>query len=273
MAKQLLFGTAGIPISCNGNVLDAMQTLNELELNAMELEFVRGVNMKKELAQKLKIVAEKNNIALTVHAPYYINLNTLDKRKFLASKKRIIDSAVMGGIAGAKSVAIHAAYFMKMDEKIVLQKLVSAFNEILQDLKNCKIFLSPETGGKLSQFGSLEQHLELAQEVNGLKFCIDFAHLHARGNGCLKEKKDFDHLLQEIEKVDKNFLKEMHIHCSGINYSPKGEKNHLILKESDFNYKALMESLKEFDVSGILICESPNLEEDSLLMKKYYDSL
>ncbi len=275
MSSKISFGTAGIPLSCNGSAIDAMETLNRLKLNAMEIEFVHGVHMKKDSAIELKKAAEKNNISLTVHAPYYINLNAREKEKVEASKKRILDSAIMGSFAGAKSVAIHAAYFMGQPNEIVEKKLEPIFKEIIAELdeKKVEISLAPETSGKKVQFGSLEEHLQLASAVKGLRLCIDFSHLHARENGIMKSKKDLEKIFEIVEKYDKKFLQGLHMHCSGIAYSIKGEKNHLPLKESDFKYRELMECLKEFSVSGILICESPNLEEDAILLKKTFESI
>jgi len=275
MASKILFGTAGIPLSCNGTAIDAMETLNKLKLDAMEIEFVHGVHMKKDYATELKKSAEKNAIALTVHAPYYINLNAREKEKIEASKKRIIDSATIGSFAGAKSVAIHAAYFMGQENSIVEKKLEPIFQELVAELdeKNIEISLAPETSGKKVQFGSLEEHLQLASAVKGLRLCIDFSHLHAREKGAMKSKKDFEKIFETVEKSDKKFLQGLHMHCSGIAYSAKGEKNHLPLKESDFRYNELMQCLKEFNVSGILICESPNLEEDAILLKKTFENI
>jgi len=104
--------------------------------------------------------------------------------------------------------------------------------------------------------------------------CIDFSHLHARSNGKYNTYEEFRGILERSEKVlGKSFLKNMHCHVSGIAYSEKGEQKHLILKESDFNYKELLRALKEFNCAGVVVCESPNIETDALLLKKTYEGL
>jgi len=101
--------------------------------------------------------------------------------------------------------------------------------------------------------------------------CVDFSHLHARSNGKVNNLKEFSNILGLIEKkLGKEALNNMHIHVAGIAYGAKGEKHHLNLKESDFKYKELLKALKEFKCKGVLISESPNIEDDSLLMKKFY---
>ena len=104
--------------------------------------------------------------------------------------------------------------------------------------------------------------------------CIDFAHLHARSGGKYNTSLEFKEILEKVEKMlGKEGLQNMHIHMSGIAYSEKGEKNHLILKESDFNYKDLLKVWKEFKIKGVVINESPNIEVDALLMKKTFEGI
>ena len=137
-----------------------------------------------------------------------------------------------------------------------------------------KIWLRPETTGKGTQWGDLNETLKMAEEIEGVLPCIDFSHLHSRSVGGFNSYAEFKTQLQEVERVlGKTGLQNMHIHLSGINYGPKGERNHLNLKESDMNYKDLLKVLKEFKVKGALICESPNIEEDALLLKKTYKKI
>ena len=104
--------------------------------------------------------------------------------------------------------------------------------------------------------------------------CIDFAHLHARSNGKFNTENEFNEILIKYEKeLGKIALENMHIHLSGINYGEKGEKNHLILENSDMNYKDLLKVLKEFKCKGVIVCESPNVEQDALLLKKIYSNI
>ena len=270
---EIKIGTAGIPGSTKkAGTAAGIERVRELGLDAMEIEFVRGVYMKPEQAKEIKKVAEKNNIALTVHAPYYINLNSPEPEKIHASMARIVRSAKIGAIAGAKSVTFHPAYYMKKDPKEVYQIVKENLIKIKAELKRAKtkIIISPEITGKHSAFGNLDELLQLAKELK-IGICIDFAHLHARTNGKLNSKKEFDQIFSKVKKVlGSKALQNMHMHVSGINYTEKGERNHLMLQNSDFKIKALVESMKHFNVGGILICESPNPEEDALYIKSLF---
>jgi len=275
--SPILFGTAGIPISSRKqDTLSGIERVKELSLQAMELEFVHGVRMKQQQAMEVKRAAEKNGIVLSVHAPYYINLNAVEREKREASRQRIIDSAIIGHTAGAKAVCFHAAYFQGMPRTRVFEGVKKELEKIIEETEKqeiaCKI--KPETTGKPTQFGSLTELLEIYNETD-LQPYIDFAHLHARENGRFKEREDVKKAFEEIEKTEKKLLKELNIHMSGINYGEKGEKNHLTLEEkaNDFNYKWVLECLKEFDCKGTVICESPNIELDAMLMKKVFESI
>jgi deoxyribonuclease-4 len=125
----------------------------------------------------------------------------------------------------------------------------------------------------MTQLGSLAETIKLSQDVEQVLPCVDFAHLHAR-TGKMNSYDEFCGILAEVEKgLGKKALSEMHIHMSGINYGPKGERNHLELAESDFKYKELMRAFKDFKIKGVVVSESPNIEQDALLMKKTYEAL
>ncbi len=273
---KLHFGTAGIPVSAkNTDTMGGIGKVRELGLGAMELEFVRSINISREKAPDVKKTAQKEGIVLTCHAPYYINLNSLEKAKLEASKKRILHSARIANLCGAYSVCFHPGFYMKMESQKVYDKIKSGLKEIVSILRSegNKIWVRPELTGKPTQFGSLEELVKMSGELERVLPCIDFSHLHAR-TGKFNTHKEFSLTLETIEKgVGREGLNNMHIHVSGINYGPKGERNHLNLKESDLNYKDLMKVFKEFRIKGVVISESPNIEEDALLMKKTYDNL
>lgn len=273
--RKVLFGTAGIPMCCEGDTAEGIATVKRIGLDAMELEFTHSVNMKEPMAEHVRKTAIEQGVVLTVHGPYYINLASHEKQKIHQSERRIIESARIGAIAGAESVTFHPAFYGKRTVEETTKMVEHSLIEILALLrdKRIKTIIAPETTGKISQFGTIEELLELCRRVDGLKLCVDFCHLHARGNGCLKKKEDFIRELEKIEKFDSRLLERLHMQTSGVAYTEKGERAHLPLEESDFNYKALMEALKEMNVGGILICESPNIETDALKMKKYYESL
>jgi len=139
------------------------------------------------------------------------------------------------------------------------------------DDEGVDLWLRPETTGKQSQFAGLKELLKISSEIQGVMPVVDFAHLHARTGGKENTTEEFRQTLLSVEKfLGKEGLKNMHIHLSGINYTEKGERNHLVLEESDMNYKDLLKVWKEFKIAGVVICESPNIEDDAMLLKKTF---
>jgi deoxyribonuclease-4 len=278
MAARILFGTAGIPLSTSKpGTVNGIERVKELGLEAMELEFVHGVNLKKETAEEARKTAEKNGISLSVHGPYYINLNSLEKEKQKASMQRVFESAKAGNWCGAHAITFHPAYIQGRPRGEVAKTVQKNLEEILERMKKEKIAcsLKPETTGKPTAYGSLEELLELHSRLPETQPYVDFSHVHARDNGRFKTKEDVQKAFETIEKNDSKLLKELNMHMSGIEFSPKGEKNHLELqdKKNTFPYQWVLESLKEFAVSGTVICESPNIEKDALLMQRYFHQL
>lgn len=275
--KELLFGTAGIPIvSKDRSTEGGIREIKRLGLSSMEIEFVRGVRMTESKAKEVNKVAKDLKIALTVHGPYFINLNSKEEDKLEASKQRILDSCRIGYIAGAKSVTFHAAYYGGDDPKVVYERVKEYLTDIAKILEDegISIDIRPETTGKLSQFGSLDEVISLSKEIPSVKPCIDFAHIYGREMGKYNTYDEFMEILDKVEgNLGKEALKDMHIHVSGMDYGPKGEKKHLTLDESAFKYKDLLKALKDRECAGFLISESPILEEDALLMKDIYEKL
>ena len=274
---RLRFGTAGIPLSTEKrSTVDGIKRVRELGLDAMELEFVRGVNMKPELAKKVKYVAKKHDVLLTAHAPYYINLNAAEKAKVEASKNRIIQSAERLYQAGGWSVVFHAGYYLKQPPESVYQRILEALRDIEKRLmdKGIKVWIRPELTGKPTQFGDLKEIVKLSEELEMVLPTIDFAHAHARNKGKCNSVEEWREMLAFMEdKLGREALDNMHIHMSGIDYTDKGEKRHLPLQESDMKWEDLLRVLKEFKVKGVVISESPNIEDDALLMKKKYEEV
>ncbi len=273
--EKLLFGTAGIPISAKGSSTeDGIAAVKEIGLDAMELEFVRRINLTKYRAPNVKKAAEKNNIVLTCHAPYFINLNSHEKKKLTDSIERILNSARIANLCGAWSVVFHAGFYQTHTKEETYKRIRSAIKGISATLKRegNKMWVRPETTGKESQFGNIDEILELSAEFDNVMPCIDFAHFHARTNGKYNTYKEFCSIMESVEKkLGKKGLENMHAHLTGIEYTPKGERRHLTLQESDFKYEELLKAIKDFKVKGVIISESPNIESDALLAKKIYN--
>lgn len=270
--ENLFFGTAGIPICIKGKgIISGIIEVRNLNLDALELEFVRGVNMNVETAKIVREISKKNKILLTAHAPYYINLNSDDEKKINDSINRVLQTAKILNECGGYSTVFHAGYYGKNEN--VYERIKQALKKIVKNLQeeNNKVWIRVETTGKISQFGSIDEVVKISMEVEQVMPCIDFSHIHARTNGKFNSEEEFEYILEQVEKIGKQALKNLHIHVSGIEYSEKGERRHLNLEESDLNYEVLIKTLKKFNVKGVVISESPNIERDAILMKKIYE--
>lgn len=269
---KLRFGTAGIPVSTKGDTTQGIKDIRKLGLDCFELEFVRQINIKKEKTPEIKKIAKENDIVITCHSPYFINLNSEEKKKYYASIGYIKNSAIITSLCGGWSVCFHSGYYQGQDPKKVYKKIKEGIKTIVKEVKKYdeNIWIRPEISGKPTQFGDLKELIKLSQEIDQVMPCIDFSHMMARSLGAFNTKPEFQKILIELEKLGENALNNMHIHISGIEYTNKGEKNHLLLKESKFNYKDLLKVLKEFKCKGVVICESPNIEKDALLLQQTY---
>jgi len=255
------FGPAGL-----GPVKDAIANLkmfNELGLRACEIAFTYSVYIKEKDVPAIARAAKKFGIELSIHAQYWINLNSQDKDKVEKSKKRILDCCKIGEMLGAKKVVFHPGYYGGDNKEKAYGKIK---NEIL-DLQGVikknkwKIELAPETTGKVNVFGSTDEILNLVRDT-GCSFTIDFAHLLARSNG----KMSFGKMISGFEKFDK-----LHCHFSGIEYSSKGEKRHKLTDEKEL--KELLRILVRSGKEIVLINESPDPIGDSVLGIKILQGL
>jgi deoxyribonuclease-4 len=242
---DIKFGPAGL-----GSVNDAIETLenyHKLGLRACEIAFTYGIYIKSiKDAREIGKVAKNLGIDLSIHAPYWINLNSNEKIKIEASKKRIIDCCKIGEELGAKVVVFHAGFFGKMNKEESYQNIKNAILDILNEIKKnkLKIKIAPETMGKINVFGSIDEISRLAQET-GCSFTIDFAHILAR------YKQDmFDEVIEKFPQ------KNWHCHFSGIEYNEKGERRHIDTNDSD--WEKLLKILIKLDKNITIINESPD---------------
>jgi len=273
---QLVFGTAGIPHSSQSDTtIDGIKRIAELGLGCMEMEFVRGVKMNEAGARLVAEVSSGEGVKLSAHAPFYINFNAHEPAKLIASQQRLLKTAQIASLCGAQSAVFHTAFFLGDPPDKAYITIKKTIAEVLDQLKqkNIRIQLRPEVMGKHSQFGTVEEVIKLCSELEGLAPCIDFSHWHA-STGANNSYSEFVSILQQVETgLGRTALDDMHIHCSGIKYGAKGEIKHLNLEESDFQYAELIKALRDYEVKGLLICESPNLEEDALLLQQTYNEL
>ena len=271
----LLFGTGGSPHSAKSSSIAGIERIAELQLSCMEIEFVQGVRMSGESAILVGETAAKASIKLSAHAPYFINFNAREPEKIRASQNRLLQTARIASLCHAESIVFHAAFYLGDPPEKAYTTVKKYLEEVISQLRreNNRVWIRPEIMGKLSQFGTIEEVLNLSTKLEGVAPCLDFAHWHAR-SGKFNSYQEFASILEQVEQqLGRAALDNMHIHVSGIAYSKKGEIKHLNLKESDFQYAELLKALKDYDAKGIVICESPNLEEDALLLQATYNAL
>ncbi len=274
---RLNFLTAGMPLSTGkGSYKRAFEVLKEMDLDGMELEFVHGVRMNDATRKLVADAVKQNNFYLTAHGPFYINLNSKEDDKVDASVQRIIETALAAKDTGAFSITYHAAFYMGQDKDIVFEKVKKQTEKIIEivEKEDIKTWIRPETTGKPTQWGDLDEIIKLSKEFKQVLPCIDFSHLHARTGGLENTYDEFCKTLEKLaSELGEYALHNFHGHLAGIEYTAKGERFHLNLEDSDMNYKELLKAMKTFGVKGVLTCESPNIEEDTKLLKDYYMSI
>lgn len=260
MVNTLKVGPSGL-----GGISEAVSNLEyykSLGISACEIAFTYGAYIKtKKQAEPIKQAAEKLKISLSIHAPYWINLNSEDKEKIEQSKKRILRSLEVGTWLGATHIVFHAGYYGKLSKPETYENIKKQILEIQEEIKKNKYTpkLAPEVMGKINVFGSIEEISKLSKETK-TGACIDVAHILAR----YKENK-----FSETWKAF-NHLKEFHIHFSGIEYTEKGEKNHKRPTEKEITN--LLKNLPK-NKPITIISESPSPVEDTILTLDKYTKL
>jgi deoxyribonuclease-4 len=258
---MIRIGIAGIPHSAKGKGTEAgIVCLHDLGLDAMEIQFGRNVYMTTEAAAASAVVAKKENVSLSVHAPYYINLTSKNEQTREKSKEWIRKSAIVASALGASVVTIHAA------REELPDVVVTSFRDIVEELKTegIAVPLGLETMGDTGEFGSLDDVLEVVRKVPGTGVVIDFAHIYSRTNGGLKSLPDFEEVFDRVDKVTKGGY---HIHFSGIEHKGSREVRHLPLGEGGPDLELFARALAGRKKDATVICESPLLEKDALKLK------
>jgi deoxyribonuclease IV len=276
MSRSFRFGTVGAPLSTPkkpGGSVGAMQRLRELDLDALELGWVNSVRVSEATCEAIQKMAQEQSVCVSVHAPYFINLNA-DAEEWPKSRKRLMDAAHYGYLAGATDIVFHPGSYFKAAPEEVLPLAVERLDACLQELRQAgnPVILRPETMGKQAMLGSLEDTLVMSSAIPGVEPCLDFAHLHARaGDGSMNTFAEWVEVLQKYEQaLGREALQRLHIHLSGIEYGEKGERSHLPLEAADFDLRALFQALKEFNCQGRILCESPAMEDDALKMQQLW---
>ena len=271
------FGTVGTPLSApkTGGSAAGVARIRELNLSALELAWVRGTtNIGDEVCARIRAAGEASNVALSVHATYFFNLNAATEEMWQAGRERLLQAARLGFKAGATDIIFHPGSYMKQDPVLAYAVARDRLAGIADQLVKEKIHvtLRPETLGKSAMLGTLEECIAWSREIENVLPCVDFAHLHARpGDGSFNSYAEFSAALQLIDiGLGERGLKRMHVHFSGIAYGPKGEKHHLVLEESDIKYKEFFKALADHGAQGRVLSETPNMEEGAIVMQNTY---
>ncbi len=273
------FGTVGTPLSAPKNEGSAggVRRIRELNLDALELAWVRGTtHITPEACARVRSAAEECDVAISVHATYFFNLNTQDDEMWQAGRERLLRAARLGTLAGATDVIFHPGSYMKRSTEEAFRVATERLAEIAETVRREQpsIMLRPETMGKQALLGTLDETIEWSRRFENVLPCVDFAHLHARpGDGSFNSYAEFAAALQHIKDgLGNRALQRMHIHLSGIAYTQRGEKNHLNLDESDLHYKDLLRALADFGAAGRILSETPNMEEGAIIMQNAFGS-
>ena len=248
-------------------------------LNAFEYSFGRGISLSPESAERIGAEARKYGIAVSVHAPYYVNLSNPDPEKREHSLQYIIDSAFLAAKMGADRVVVHPGSQMKMERKTALENCAAGLREALSRLEEAGLSsgrLCPECMGRPAQIGSFEETLAFCAADERLIPCVDFAHVHALGQGCLNSTADFAYLLDRMEQtLGAERAKDMHIHFSAIEYTAGGERRHRTFADTEFGprFEHLAPLLKARGYAPRVICECRGtMAEDAAAMMRIYQN-
>lgn len=267
---EIRLGPAGIPTITNGGTEQGILDVAKLGLNAFEVEFVRGVHMSAETAKRIGKTARENNVFLSIHAPYFINLCQTDNEKLKKSKKWILDSLDCGRLMEAKLIVFHPGAYGKLTKEEAFENAKSVLEDINKYSGECKIGL--ETVGKAGQFGNLDENIKLAKLVKNVVPVVDFAHIYARNRGEI----DYSDVLDKWTLFHTGLY---HSHFSCIEFTPTkdcsggNEKRHLPISANKPAFEPLAKEIIKRKMNITIISESPLLEQDSLVMKKIFGKL
>ena len=257
--------------------LQVPQYIEIMGLDAFEYQCGRGVNIGLEKAQKLGELAKEKNIALSLHAPYYISMSSVEKEKRDNSINYILASARAVNAMGGERIVVHTGSCGKISREQALDYALDTMKNAISALDAeglSHIRVCPETMGKINQLGTLDEVLSLCELDERLLPCIDFGHLNARTLGGLKTMADFEEIFEQIEnRLGASRLKEFHSHFSKIEYTTGGEKKHLTFDDEIFgpDYEPVMEIIARKNLAPTIICESAGTQaEDAKTMKDTY---
>ena len=276
--KNLFFMKGRADKLRKGKRFEIPEYLSDLGLNAYEFSAGRMANFSDSpIYEQFRENSKKYNVAISIHAPYYISLTSENPEIYKKSIERLAKTYAWAVWLNAKRIVVHPGTYGKSKiKRNLLQMIIDGINsgiELSKDLyptlkeKFKEICLCPETMGKLGQIGTTEQIIEICNEVGTDKArpCIDFGHLYARNIGKKTGKILYNQAFEKIENnLGKEIVENLHIHYSKIEYTGKGEKMHHTNDSSwGPNIDSLFKIIKEQGYKPTIINESPDLELDA----------
>jgi deoxyribonuclease-4 len=278
MSERTRFGPAGVPPMfrlLGAATLDTPRLLHEEGLDAFEYQAVRWgpkPQIKESDARKLGEEARKNDVKLSMHGSYFINLSGA-KEVVAASKRRLIACAIGADWMDAYTLVFHIGFYGKFEKEYALKTCITALKEVSAEMKalGLKVKLGPETMGRKFQVGSIDEIITINKEVEGTQLVIDWGHLHARNLGTFKKMEDMRATAEKVEReLGTEALRSMHCHFSAIEFNSQGERKHHTLDEKRYgpDFRWLAEIIVDFGLHPTMICESPILDVDARRMKE-----
>ncbi|MEA2053538.1 MAG: TIM barrel protein [Candidatus Thermoplasmatota archaeon] len=259
---MIRIGVAGIPLSCKDRTnRDGIIYTKNLGLSAMEIQFARGF-ISEEEAKEIRDVANKCVVEMFIHSPYYINLLG-NERNVEMSKNKIRKSVRLANVMGAKVVTIHTGFYGSLSKKKAIMRFTKNIRSLRDEFKKdgIEVPVGIETMGKKEVFGSLEEIVEVCKCVRGTVPVLDAGHIHARSNGCLKDKEGFQEVFDKVSGLE---LEHYLIHITGVKYNKDGEMYHVPIRKGDMPVIKLMECIIDNGYNVTIISESPILEHDAV---------
>lgn len=260
--------------------LEIPQYVLKMGLDCYEYQCGRGVNIGTQKAAELGSAAKSAGISLSLHAPYFISMSSVDPEKRDNSIGYILKSAEAVKAMGGNRIVVHTGSCAKISREQALDLARNTMKKAVKALDEqgfSDIHICPETMGKVNQLGNLQEVMELCLIDERLIPCIDFGHLNARDMGYFKSLEDYKTVFETIkDKLGTERLKTFHSHFSKIEYTLGGEKRHLTFNDTVFgpDFEPVMELTFKYGCSPVFICESAGTQaEDAKTMKDYYLSL
>ena len=277
MAEKTRFGPAGVPPMfrlMGATISDVPRLLRAEELDAFEYGAVQWgpkPQIKEENARQLGEEARSNDVRLSMHGSYYVNL--AGKSDVVeASKRRLIAGATAADWMGAYVMVFHTGFYGRFEKDFAFKTCVNALKDVTAEMRSLglKVKLGPETMGRKFQVGSLEEILSINEQVEGTQLVVDWGHLHARELGKFRKTEDFREVAEKIEQeLGTETLRNMHCHFSAIEFNAQGERQHHTLDEKRYgpDFRLLAEVIADFGMHPTMICESPLLDVDARKMQ------